>query len=63
MIISRDVKFLETQNNMDGTSKLHLDKDVDTDSVNRGSLDKSLGEDGDEPAENTENVIDTPAKN
>jgi hypothetical protein len=48
---------------MDGTSKLHLDKDVDTDSVNRGSLDKSLGEDGDEPAENTENVIDTPAKN
>jgi hypothetical protein len=62
MITSRDVKFLETQNNLDGTSKLHLDKDVDTDSVNRGSLDERLGEDGDEPTENAESVIDAPAK-
>jgi hypothetical protein len=55
---SRDVKFLETQSNLDETLKLDLDKVVYIDADSRGSFDNVAIRDTDEPTEDLESIIE-----
>jgi Reverse transcriptase (RNA-dependent DNA polymerase) len=60
VITSRDVKFLETQSNLDEALKLDLDKEVDIDADSRESFDNIGGRDTDEPTEDSESIIEAP---
>jgi hypothetical protein len=57
-INSRDVKFLETQSNLDETLKLDLEKEVYIDADSRGSFDNIAIRDREEPTEDLESITE-----